>query len=380
MILVNSIPVVAGTITKSLNGNWTTLRLIINATDITNFQAGSSVSIVDSNNFTLNGTIKSSGVFTDTVYLDIDGGKGGLNKTPKPQQFSNAFVRDVINSLINSSGEVLSGTIDQTLLNRLIGTWTIFAGSVSIALTNFLNFIDPLLNWRILDDGTLWFGYDNFNTINNTDAVFEFYNAAKKTTKLGVTTLEIVPGINLQLPTQSIGNIVLVEYHITANSIKCLVSNEYNSNDQSIDSILDRIISIKTDHLRFAGLYLGNVISQSTDWTKVDIQSADATAPSMSNIKLLSGQYENIVGQQVLYGWIGMNPNLPFAISFINNSGAVALALAQKTNNNFNNFKSSYDGHTHLYTPGTLAQAASAAPNNPLPTPTDVSTSKIKGS
>lgn len=376
MVLVNNISILNVTITLPSTGNWVA-NLVLDTNDPTGFASGDAVSIVDDAGLTFSGSVVPlrTGLFIDTLHVRVAGGKNGVGKATTPRAFQRAFVRDILNSLLADSGETLSSTVDQSLLSEQIGNWNIYSSSVAASLDLLLANIDPNLNWRILPNGELWIGIETFPADTSQFVIMAPCNPIEQMYTLGISNITFPQGVNLA----NIGNVSRIEYQILPSTLRAVVWTDINGGRGFLPD-LQAIIEYVTDKTKYFGLYLGNVTAQSADWKTVDITSVNSAIPSMSTVPLLSGQYENITGMQVLFGWQGGNASAPFAISFINNTGAVALALAQKTNNNFTNFKSSYDAHTHLYTPGTApVQVASVAPNNPFPTPTDVSTTKVKG-
>lgn len=379
MITVNGVEILNGTILLGLTGAWTTLNLVLNTGDLSGFQDGASVAITDDSGLTFNGTVipGRSGLFIDTLHVDIVGGKNGMSKTPTPKQFNNSFLRDIIKSLTADSGETVSSTVDQGLLGTFVGTWTVFADTVASALEQILEFINPNMNWRILVDGTLWFGVETYPAFTQNDADIMEQLPSQQMTKLGIASLSIPVGVTLSNAVQTIGTVSQIQYQIEpAGKLRAIVWNTIQQNERSIMAAVRDYVVRYTDNIkRFSSVYLGNVVSQTADWTQVDIQATDNTVPSMSGIKLLSGQYESVVGMQVLYGWFGGNPSKPFAISFVNNSAAEALAKASAVSSNLTAISSAFNAHFHL-----VSGTQTGAPDGYSYTPSTVATTKVKGS
>ncbi len=354
-------------------GSWIA-NLVLDTSDTTGFADNDPVTIEDSNGLFFSGTVvpRRTGLFIETLHVRVIGGRGGMGKPTQARTFSRAVVRDVINALLADSGEILSPTVDSSLLATFVGNWNIYSDTVAAALDKFLSSIDPDLNWRIQPDSRLWIGVETF-PITTVDYQLLETNPVEQIYTLGISNLTFAQGISID----GVGKVSRIEYQILPASIRAQVWTDINGGRGFLPD-MQAMVEYFTDKMKYYGTYLGNVTAQSEDWTTVDITSTNSKVPSMSKVPLLSGQYEAVSGMQVMFGWQGGDPSQPYAISFINNSGAAALALAQQTNTNFSTFKTDYDGHTHPFV-ATGASSPTSAPTNPMSDPSDVSTQKVKG-
>lgn len=388
MISCKNISVLNFNLMLPKNGVWQTGSLVLNTGDETQFKTGDRVSIVDDGGLTFNGTILPGrvGLSVDTLHLRVIGGANGMDIHPAPKQFNAAFLRDIINHLMTSSGETLSNTVDQGLLSKYIGNWTVFAGTVAIALNQILGFIDFNLNWRILPDGKLWFGYDKYPAVKDVNALItKPPNPTEKMITLGLANLTIECGVTLSNASQVIGKVARIQYDVTQGAIKAVVWNDIESisGRGNLPAIEDQIATL-TDRFRFLGCYLGKVVAQSSDWKTVDIQSTDANVPDMSKVPLLTGQYWNIVGENVKYGWFGGLPSQPWAEPYINANNPTFVALANKVDNNHNAIQNGLNTHIHLAgtfttaTGGPVTGVSGAATPDGYYTPTSTAASKVK--
>lgn len=383
MITVNDISVFKATIDMPLSGVWTS-NLTIDQKTNADFGNNVKVTIKDDAGLTFNGVVvpDRSGSFTETLSLRIWGGAGGLWKTPTPKSYKRSFVKDIINQLMKDSGETLSDTADKTLLNTQVGDWSIYASSCSSAINKFLAFLGPDIRWRILPDGKFWFGKEDWKD-KSVNYTFLEFNPIERKTLMGISNLEFAPGINIT----EIGHISRIQYQINSSSMRAVVWTEIeDTGTRGVLADFDKLTNTIMDKMKYAGLYLGNVTSQKSDYSEVDITSVDDAVPSPTSVRVLSGYELKLTDEQVLFGWIGMNPNQPFCIPFLNpNSSAQFVALENLVNNNHNAIQNGLNTHIHLaggFTAppggGAVTGVSGAATPDGYYTPSSVAATKVK--
>lgn len=143
---------------------------------------------------TLQGWTVRSGVFSANNWLRVVAGKGGLWQTElKAVGFRDATVKNVLDAICSSSGEVLSKTISSDVLSKRLPFWSIIGGHTGTQTLNYLaKYLD--LAWRSLDDGTVWLGSPTYtNSPAPIDADTEELNASRQWAHAIVGTTELFP-------------------------------------------------------------------------------------------------------------------------------------------------------------------------------------------
>lgn len=375
MILINGKTFLNGTIDMPLYGAWNAVLTIDDTNTLAvDFVYGAEVQIVDDNGLTFKGNVVAGrgGSLVETTHVRVSG-KGGLPKASTPKQFQNAFVRDIVNSLMNDAGMKLNSNIDNSLLSQQVGEYSIVKDSVANCLGSFLEFLDPNINWRVKADGTIWFGLDNFP---NQDVSFEVQldGTLPSDAKfmLGVDSLSFEPGVTLK----DVGKVSRIQYQIETKTMRAQVlTDDVNQLPRGVLSQIQRMIENEVrDRLRYTGLHVGGVKAQSADWTTVDISPLEDTMPSMSNVKIISGHYELIKGESCLFGWADANPKRPFAIPFQSASlSADFVALSSKVDDNLSSIQTAYNAHVHL-----VSGSATGAPDGYTYTASATAAERIK--
>lgn len=332
-----------------LNGAWT---LDLEVQDINNsISAGSNVnvSVNEAGGLSFSGTIadKRSGQFLNTNYCRVVGGKNGLTKIPKQRQFAKALTKDVITYLLQSAGETLSTTSNYN--NTSLTFYTINGeDNISNQLTKLLQTIGNNIHWRFLPDGTLFIGTETWPAISTDGYTFEVSDPKNQYYKCGVPYPTMLPGYNLA----GIGNISRVVHKISQDS----GSTEIFAEIEQRRGIKESVISIVNSAFNFnyLGHYPCKVISQKDNL--VDIKPLNTNFPSLQNVQLLSGNLEDISGQQVILFWEGGDCNQAYAYTYwANQPTAQFVALSNKVDDNFSSLKALFDpatGHSHTYLPG----------------------------
>ncbi len=91
----------------------------------------------------------------------VVGGKGGLSTVVVAKYYSSGIALDTpLTDLLTATGESLSSTVSQELRDHVVARWQRMKGPASRALVALFNEVGA--NWRLLADGTLWFGEETW--------------------------------------------------------------------------------------------------------------------------------------------------------------------------------------------------------------------------
>jgi hypothetical protein len=202
-----------------------TCNIIVNSQTPLSGQATLSISGDSSENlldFSLVGTIvpNRADVYLAQFSCSFVAGNYGIQKLVKPRSYNNAQLSNIINAIMNDCGETLDSSVSQSLLSKIIPSWTIISNKGSIVLRQVLEYIDPTLSWRFLPNGKLWFGYETWDQIPNNYYFNQFHQEPDNNIfRCNILSPYIVPGVNV--PT--IGNVNYVETHVTKDTIESTI-------------------------------------------------------------------------------------------------------------------------------------------------------------
>ena len=157
-VTLNGNDVVEAAVNLPRQGCWNA-SLVVDAD--TAPDVGSSATLV-LGSLSLKGTVRKSGVFTDTVQIEMIGGAGGLSKLATPKFYSGIPSGNVIRDILGGAGETLSASVDPSLLTTLFSNWTTIRQPAGSALSNVVKLLGDDLVWRPGSDGTIWIGTDTW--------------------------------------------------------------------------------------------------------------------------------------------------------------------------------------------------------------------------
>lgn len=157
---VNGIPVMQARIARPRVGNWTA-ELAADA-DLASQLPPGTPATVHFGSVDYVGTSIRSDAYAQNVTLRVQGGAGGLGKDCAPQFYSQVPASKPLQDALASVGESLSGTSDPQALGKALAFWTTIKQPVSHALTSLAQAAGADVVWRVLPDGSVFFGADGF--------------------------------------------------------------------------------------------------------------------------------------------------------------------------------------------------------------------------
>ena len=105
----------------------------------------------------------------DAIRARINGGGGGLGTVLPPKGYRATTLRLVIGDVLNGAGETLSPTADASVLATNVAYWARVQQPAGLALQSALQVTGS--SWRILTDGTVWFGAETYPPAGQVDFV-----------------------------------------------------------------------------------------------------------------------------------------------------------------------------------------------------------------
>lgn len=180
---------------------------------------GSAVSL-ELDGLTMVSTVLRGGDFNGQTRVELVGGAGGMRKAATLASYSNAAWSQIVGDLLSDAGETLSDTVAAGTLADAPEGWTVGAGTVSSALTAITDELGCV--WRVLLDGTVWIGVDDYPEMQLTDATLMAYDPDFRLAKIGIASPELVPGRSISIQDVG-GNVSTVDYDIRTEGYRMRV-------------------------------------------------------------------------------------------------------------------------------------------------------------
>ncbi len=201
---LNGYTVYSLTLTLTKTGAWTVRNLVVfSDTKITGF---------------VRLEIKGA-AFYGTVYGDLYGasfkgrmvgGRGKLQTLLKPRFYpKNVNASIVLNEIVQEAGEQIASTSDLVPFSKKLNTWT--RSGLSLGQELKLLCLETKTNWRMLDDGTIYFGALPATVYSQEYAELD-KNPEHGTVKIVPTKLNILPGMLLE------GRIIKTTEHVLVDA------------------------------------------------------------------------------------------------------------------------------------------------------------------
>ncbi len=326
--------VLSGTLHMPLQGV-PTYDVVIDQASGGGFDAGTAVTIACDGGLSLVGTVaeKRAGDFLDTIHVRVVGGKNGMWKTASAKGYMQpgALVKDVLDGFTKDSGESLSSATDSGFQNTNLTSWMVTTRPVSECLDVLLQYVAPDSGWRILDDGKLWIGAEQW-TSSSDEYTLLVHSPTDAHYELGVDVPTIKPGIDLA----GVGKVALVEHRITGEDIRTFVWTQLDT-DRGDAASITAMAKHALANIDYFTTYDCTVKSQSGDLATVDLNPPSDLKEigGLQRVPLLHGlpgckvQVPNQV--TVSLGWYRGDPRLPYAALWPNDCGLTRLQLGGNT-------------------------------------------------
>lgn len=112
---------------------------------------------------------RNSATQRDTIRARILAGGGGFATQIQPKGYRATTLKIVIGDILNAAGETLSATADPAVLATNLPHWIAVAQPAGLALQSALRVTGA--TWRMLPDGTVWFGTETYPVATMDDFV-----------------------------------------------------------------------------------------------------------------------------------------------------------------------------------------------------------------
>lgn len=149
-ILANGIPLLSATMSIPKAGPW-----VIDVSTASPLASGDPVTVNDGAGDWM-GTVKASGGVAGIYHCRIVGGKGKLSSSVPPKHWRGSTLGAVLAATLADGGEIVSPLILPSVQATSLQFWTRTERSLSASLAALAEAAG--LDWRALQDGTVWLG------------------------------------------------------------------------------------------------------------------------------------------------------------------------------------------------------------------------------
>ena len=142
-------------------GAWTA-DLIVDAATAAGISAGQKATITYGQSLSFSGTVFRSDAFANQAALRMVGGTNKLGTLCKPRFYRGAAMQIPFGDILGDAGETISATSDAAALSVVLPFWTMIQQPVGLGLTMLSRAGPSGCVWRVLADGSVFFGVDGF--------------------------------------------------------------------------------------------------------------------------------------------------------------------------------------------------------------------------
>lgn len=186
-ILFNGAPVSSVTISMPNYGVWVAQVEVASPTVVTGR------CVIDVGGMLFNGTIPRGGAWQDACSYAVTGGANTL-KTVIPSRFyANVPLNIPIRDILTEISQPISTTADD--LPLFLPKWLRMQGQAATSLAALLH--EAGASWRILGDGTLWFGVDTWPESTDVASILN-RDPSGGTAELAMDAPSLRPGVTWQ--------------------------------------------------------------------------------------------------------------------------------------------------------------------------------------
>lgn len=161
---LNGFPVMQARISRPRVGNWVA-ELALDAQVASQLPAGASGTLVtDGGALTFQGIILPgrADAYAQNVTLRMVGGSNGLGNLTTPRFYAGVSVSQPLGDVLKDAQLSLSSTASSGALGTALQFWALVKHAAALALTNLADAVGGGCVWRVLPDGSVFFGVDTF--------------------------------------------------------------------------------------------------------------------------------------------------------------------------------------------------------------------------
>lgn len=191
---LNGLPVMRGRVTRPRSGNWVA-ELQVDAASAAGLTGGDAGTLItDGGALTFRGTVLRGDTYAQNVTLRLVGGANGLARPVEPRFYRGVQLGQPLQDALADAGEVLSGSVQTSARTLHLDFWTMVRQPASEALTSLAEAAGPDVVWRVLQDGTVFFGVDGFPESALVEFDLTMWRPLEKMQEIASEAPEVHPG------------------------------------------------------------------------------------------------------------------------------------------------------------------------------------------
>lgn len=313
-VTANGFAVLGGTIALKITGFWSA------ELDIDHEEALTGQVTISDGTTEFVGTVIRGEPYSGRLRIWMQGGAGKLGKELSAKAYKSTTVRFVLEDILGETGDALSGAADRTVLDRSLAFWHRGKGRAMTAIDALLQ-DEAGANWRILRDGSLWTGADQFadqqveHEVVDRDEALGVLHVAPETMELDVgraflgrTVHEIVYTVRAS----KLRAEVWVRESPLATMVRELVRRELR--DVFLTKLYASVVPSVTKTGPLAGL--ADVLPDNSEVTDPDANDHPMLPSGQTGVRVLAGlpgvRLELGKPERALTGFEGGKPTRPY--------------------------------------------------------------------
>jgi hypothetical protein len=159
---INGLNVIQARLQLPRTGNWVA-DVIVDTATAAQLGPGTSASLsLGEDELTFAGTVLRGAPFVELVCLRLLGGSGGLGRDLTPRFYTGSPVSKVLGDMLTDGGEDLSMSSDPAAIGVNLPFWVTCRQAICSGLTNLATAAGSETVWRVLSDGSVFFGVDTY--------------------------------------------------------------------------------------------------------------------------------------------------------------------------------------------------------------------------
>jgi hypothetical protein len=188
-IKVNNIQAISAVVSHPLTGAWTS-ECVIDSHDA--LTVGDTVSILVADIMEFKGTVTRAGAYGGRSEIRVIGGANGLSKVINGKSYKKPTLGLILTDILSEAGETLTAGIDSAILSYPFPHWCRATNPARRELVLLLAERDN--NWRILPNGEVWVGTDDWTDSDIDEYVIETTDSKAGRIVIGSERPTLSPG------------------------------------------------------------------------------------------------------------------------------------------------------------------------------------------
>jgi len=201
-LLLNNHPVIQAEIRMPRVGVANADLLVDSTEDI----AGPATLVDDDGEMRLVGRATRNLEFLDSVRLRFVLGAGDLDAVLDPKSYNGYTVRSVVRDILSDTGSTLSATAADDVLNVFLSSWVRLGSQRAKASLQAILDYAGASSWRVLPDGSVWFGAEAWPDSSTDDFEVASRNSAEGWLLIECERPFVLPGQTIILPESAVGS------------------------------------------------------------------------------------------------------------------------------------------------------------------------------